>query len=477
MVKIIRGIGLPKVILAACDFLVLVGLAATMLLFRAQFLDYQILMSEVIFFVISSLVAIVIFRELHLYRHRIFTTASDQFIALVKGVLYVGILQIVAIFLIKDNQFIDYSRANILIYVFGGLICLSAYRLGPFREFYMRAKRMTGNRRRVLAVGAGRAGQSLATMIQEQPELGLQLVGFVDDDLSKVGMRVLGLPIYGGIDRVVELAKELDAHEIYVAINETTYNRLLEIIEQCRLTTLPVTVTTDHFRIVPHRIGTNEYDYIESVTLRPRDLENANWHLKRGIDVAGSLVLIAILAPLLVLISLAVRLSSPGPILYRSRVVGRSGRLFTWFKFRTMRVDRDESIHREHLKRIITQNGSTQKLKNDPRVTFVGRLLRKYSLDELPQLYNVLRGEMSLIGPRPCLEYEYEQFDEWHKQRFLVTPGMTGLWQVVGRNMSDVTFNDSIILDLYYIQNYSVWLDLKIAIKTIPAVFFGRGGA
>ncbi|MBC8145194.1 MAG: sugar transferase [bacterium] len=477
MTKLIRVIGLPKILLAIIDFAVLMGIAASILFLRAHFLDNRLVLNEFFFFLVSSAGAILIFRELNLYRHRVFISGSDQVVLMVKGMLYVGILQIVAIFLIKDNQLIDYSRTNIIIYVFGGLIALAAYRLGPFREIYVRAKRMTANKRRVLAVGAGRAGQSLATMIQDQPELGLQLIGFLDDDPTKVGMRVLGLPIYGGIDRVVEMAHQLDAHEIYVAINETTYHRLLEIIEECRKTSLPVTITTDHFRIIPHRIGTNEFDYIESITLRPRDLENANWHLKRFSDIIGSTVLLGILTPLLLLIAFAVKISSPGPVLYRSKVVGRSGRLFTWYKFRTMSVDRDETVHREHLRKIIAENGSTQKLQNDTRVTFVGRLLRKYSVDELPQLYNVLRGEMSLIGPRPCLQYEYEHFDEWQKQRFLVTPGMTGLWQVVGRNKSDVTFNDSIILDLYYIQNYSVWLDLKIAIKTIPAVFFGRGGA
>jgi undecaprenyl-phosphate galactose phosphotransferase len=477
MVKVIRAIGLQKVILAALDFTVLAGMATAMLLVRAHFLSYRVAASELILFIVSSLLAVVIFRELHLYRHRLFTTSSDQVIALAKGMLYVGILQIVAIFLIKDNRLVDYSRTNIIIYIFGGLAALSLYRVGPFRHFFLRSRRNQTNKRRVLAVGAGHAGQSLATMIKDQPELGLQLVGFLDDDPQKVGKSFLGHPILGTVDAVSEASIRLGVQEIFVAINEITYHRLLENIEECRATALPVTVTTQHFRIIPHRIGTNEFDYIESMTLRPRELESANWHLKRVVDIVGSLILIAALAPLLLIIAAAVKLTSPGPVLYRSNVVGRSGRMFVWFKFRTMRFDRDETLHREHLKKIIAENGTTEKIKNDPRVTTVGRLLRKYSLDELPQLYNVLRGEMSLIGPRPCLQYEYDQFDEWHKQRFLVTPGMTGLWQVFGRNKSDVTFNDSIILDLYYIQNYSVWLDLKIAIKTIPAVIFGRGGA
>jgi exopolysaccharide biosynthesis polyprenyl glycosylphosphotransferase len=477
MVKLIRAIGPQKVILALADILVLVALTFAMLLSRASLFDYRVTASEVVFFSVSSLVAVAIFRELHLYRHRLFTTGSDQVIALAKGMLYVGILQIVAIFLIKNSELVDYSRTHTIVYIFGGLIGLSVYRIAIFRHLYLRSRRNNTNKRRVLAVGAGRAGQSLATMIHDQPELGMQLVGFVDDDETKVGRSVLGLPILGRIADVATLARRLEVEEIFVAINETTYHRLLEIIEECRATSLPVTVTTQHFRIIPHRIGTNEFDYIESMTLRPRDLETASWHLKRTVDIIGSLLLLLALSPILTIIAVAVKLTSPGPIFYRSQVVGRSGWLFTWYKFRTMRVDRDETLHIEHLRKIIAENGTTEKLKNDPRVTSVGRLLRKYSLDELPQLYNVLRGEMSLIGPRPCLQYEFEQFDEWHKQRFLVTPGMTGLWQVVGRNKKDVTFNDSIILDLYYIQNYSVWLDMKIAIKTIPTVFFGRGGA
>lgn len=477
MMKLIRVIGPQKVILALSDLLVLVAHTIVMLGARALIFDYRVADSEVVFFLLSSILAVTIFRELHLYRHRMFTTGSDQVIALAKGMLYVGIVQILAIFLIKDGALVDYSRVNTIAFLVGGLASLSVYRVGIFRHLYLRSRLNQANRRRILAVGAGHAGQSLATMIHDRPELGLELVGFVDDDESKVGLKVLGKPILGRIGDVAELTSRLGVDEIFVAINQITYHRLLEIIEECRGASLPVTVTTDHFRIIPHRIGTYEFDYIESMTLRPHDLEAASRRLKRGVDIVGALALLTFLAPILTLIALAVKLTSPGPVFYRSQVVGLSGRMFTWYKFRTMRTDRDESVHREHLRKIIAENGTTEKIKNDPRVTSVGRILRKYSLDELPQLFNVLSGEMSLIGPRPCLQYEYEQFDEWHKQRFLVTPGMTGLWQVTGRNQSDVTFNDSIILDLYYIQNYSPWLDMKIAIKTIPTVFFGRGGA
>ena len=477
MVSSLRSFGYAKVLLALMDVIVLMAVAAVILATRIKFFVYGAATDQAVFFAVSSLAAVAIFRELHLYKHKMFSTGADQIVALGKGMLYVGILQIVAVFLIKDHHFLDYSRAHILLYIAAGWGALAAVRVGLFRPAHRRIYGASTSKRRVLAVGAGVAGQELATRFYEKPELGLALIGFVDDDPMKIGKQLLGSRIYGAVENIGSFVRELGAEEIYISINSIKYSRLLEIIEICRQTGLPVTVTANHFQIVHNKIGTSEFDYIDSMTLRPRDLNSPSWRVKRLVDIVGSSILILFLSPLLVTIAVLIKLTSPGPVFYKSQVVGRKGTLFTWFKFRTMRVDRDESVHREHLKKIITGNGTTEKLKNDPRVTSVGRILRRYSLDELPQLFNVLRGEMSLIGPRPCLQYEYEHFDEWHKQRFHVTPGMTGLWQVFGRNQSDVTFNDSIILDLYYIQNYSLWLDAKILIKTVPTVLLGRGGA
>lgn len=185
---------------------------------------------------------------------------------------------------------------------------------------------------------------------------------------------------------------------------------------------------------------------------------------KRLFDIACAATALVLLVPLLLVLALWVRLDSPGPVLFRQQRVGRGGRPFAILKFRTMQVNAEAA-------------GLQITVGQDPRITRTGRWLRRSKLDELPQLLNVLRGEMSLIGPRPCLQYEYEHFDEWHKLRFQITPGMTGLWQVLGRNKQDVTFNDSVMLDLYYIQHCSLWLDLKIILKTIPIVLFGRGGA
>jgi lipopolysaccharide/colanic/teichoic acid biosynthesis glycosyltransferase len=183
------------------------------------------------------------------------------------------------------------------------------------------------------------------------------------------------------------------------------------------------------------------------------------------------------LTPVWLFVALIIKLTSRGPVFYTSEVVGKNSKKFRWYKFRTMKANNDSISHQQHLEKVITTNKGYKKLENDPRITGIGKLLRKFSLDELPQLFNVLKGQMSLVGPRPCLPYEYEHFKEWHKLKYKVIPGMTGLAQIIARNREDVTFSDSVLLDLYYADNQSLWLDLKILFKTIPVMVFGKGGS
>jgi len=194
--------------------------------------------------------------------------------------------------------------------------------------------------------------------------------------------------------------------------------------------------------------------------------------IKRILDICLSLTLFVLLAPLAVLIALAVRVDSPGPVFYRWPVVGKGGIPFEGWKFRSMCVQAD--MMKRGMKRDNEMKGPVFKLSRDPRVTRVGRILRKYSLDEIPQLISVLKGDMSLVGPRPPLREEFAAFEDWHKNKLNVTPGMTCLWQVAGRNQIN-DFNDWVRLDLNYIENWSLWLDIKILFKTIPVVVFGRG--
>ena len=204
---------------------------------------------------------------------------------------------------------------------------------------------------------------------------------------------------------------------------------------------------------------------------RPR---RASLVVKRLVDIVGSGSLLLATSPLLGAIALAVKLSTPGPVFYRWQVVGQGGHPFTGYKFRTMVVNADEL--KAQLAAANEMTGPVFKMRDDPRITPIGRFLRKYSLDELPQLWSVLKGDMSLVGPRPPLQTEYAQFTDWQKQKLSVKPGMTCLWQVSGRN--DIRdFDEWVRLDLDYIRNWSLWLDLKILVETIPAVIRARGAA
>lgn len=198
--------------------------------------------------------------------------------------------------------------------------------------------------------------------------------------------------------------------------------------------------------------------------------------LKRVMDCAGTILIMMVALPIMTIVALAIRLDSPGPIFFKQKRVGLNGTLFDMYKFRSMYHNVDEMLHRQHITAYVSGKLDVQsgvKLKDDPRITRVGKFIRRFSIDELPQLFNVLRGEMSLVGPRPLPVYEVEQFDLWHSERLKFLPGMTGLWQVTAR--SQVSFDDQLRLDIRYIQNYSIWLDIKILALTLPAVISRRG--
>lgn len=202
--------------------------------------------------------------------------------------------------------------------------------------------------------------------------------------------------------------------------------------------------------------------------------------VKRGIDVAASLILLALLLPVLVILALVVRGTSTGPALFRQERVGRYGRPFVMLKFRSMRQDNDDAVHRDYVTRLLTEDvppdggeAGVYKLARDPRVTTVGSFLRRTSLDELPQLWNVLKGEMSLVGPRPAIPYELENYKDWQHQRHQVKPGITGLWQVWGRGV--IGFDEMIALDVRYATMWSIWLDIQLILLTVPVMLLQRG--
>ena len=324
---------------------------------------------------------------------------------------------------------------------------------------------------RVLIVGAGEVGRRLMRNIVAQPELGYQVVGFVDDDPDKNRTDIGRFKALGGIDNLPRVVQEEAIDEVIITLPWMYHRKILGIMRQCEREQVRARIVPDLFQLALSRVDIEDLGGIPIIGVKEISITGWNLALKRAGDLVVSLAGLILLSPLMLLISAAIKLDSPGPILFKQIRVGKGGRRFVFYKFRSMHqgaeeerpqlTDRDEVV------------GPTFKIRHDPRCTRVGRFLRRTSLDELPQLYNVLRGEMSLVGPRPAIPLEVEQYQEWHRKRLEIWPGITGLWQVSGR--SQLTFDEMCLLDIYYLENWSPLLDLKIALKTIPAVLAGRG--
>jgi exopolysaccharide biosynthesis polyprenyl glycosylphosphotransferase len=249
------------------------------------------------------------------------------------------------------------------------------------------------------------------------------------------------------------------------------HRKIMSIVRECERRQVSARIVPDLFQMSLSQVDVDDLGGVPLVGVREVGFERGALLIKRGIDVVGAVVGLVLGAPLLALIGVAIRLDSPGPIVFRQTRVGTAGKTFEMYKFRSMREGAEAEL--EQLRELNEADGPIFKIRDDPRLTRVGRFLRRTSLDELPQFWNVLRGEMSLVGPRPPLPAEVTRYMEWHKKRLEVRPGMTALWQVSGR--STLSFDEGVLLDIYYIENWSLWLDFKILLRTIPQVLFGGG--
>jgi exopolysaccharide biosynthesis polyprenyl glycosylphosphotransferase len=227
----------------------------------------------------------------------------------------------------------------------------------------------------------------------------------------------------------------------------------------------------DLFQMSLSRVEVSDLGGVPLIEVQEIAFSKAALIIKRAMDIIFASLALLFGWPFFALIALAIRRDSPGPALFMQERVGKNHKHFTIYKFRSMRVGAEEEL--ENLKEVVEHNDVTFKMRDDPRMTRVGRLLRRFSLDELPQFINVLRGDMSLVGPRPPIPAEVEQYQSWHLKRLAVPPGLTGMWQVSGR--SELTFDEMVLLDLYYIEHWSPWLDLAIILRTIPKIFMGDG--
>jgi exopolysaccharide biosynthesis polyprenyl glycosylphosphotransferase len=477
--KIIKRYSLRKLFIFIGDFIFLVIAVLISLSFEREpneivFVNPISSIQLLSLYFVIILITLITFRYINLYKEKIYLTYGQQLVGIIKSLSLSGILLIVFTFFIKVEALYDNSRLHLILFLFFGIILISFYRL-ILLKFFRNSGKSGIFKRRVLAIGAGEAGIKFAARIKEL-DSNIKLLGFIDQDENKVGTRIDDIKVLGTLDNLNVIAESLKIDEILITIKAISYDKIMNIIEVAKLAKCQINLLAPHFGVIEKKFAARDHKDIISVPIYTTISPFYTDYIKRIIDVVFTVLGLILISPLFLIFAILIKLTSKGPVFYKTEVVGKDGKKFVWYKFRTMLYENNTDVHREHLKKIITENRSVEKIKKDERITSIGNFLRKYSLDEMPQLFNVLIGDMTLIGPRPCLPYEYEWMDYWHKRRFKVTPGLSGLWQIIGRNKSDVSFNDSLVMDLYYVDNISFWLDLKIFLKTIPVVVLGRGG-
>jgi exopolysaccharide biosynthesis polyprenyl glycosylphosphotransferase len=362
-------------------------------------------------------------------------------------------------------SFREVSRLQFLYFAVGDFLALLVLHL--IIRSYMHYRGQAGLQRRVLLVGTTLAGQQLARELAQQPWAGVRVVGYSGDE----SLADTSLPLLGSIEMTPQLVTEYQIDEVVFAMPPQQRDQVVHLSLQLQQHPVMLHMAPDVIDLAFARTPVQTLGGVPVISLRESALTEPQRLLKRIFDLGASALLLALLAPVLGLIALAIKIESPGPVFFFQERIGQHGQRFRMIKFRSMYQDAEqrwqEVARRDADGRLLHKNN------DDPRVTRVGRKLRRTSLDELPQLINVLRGEMSLVGPRPEMPYIAAEYQPWQWQRFRVPPGMTGWWQVNGRSERPMHLNTDD--DLYYIQNYSFWLDLRILFKTVVVVLRGHG--
>ncbi len=391
----------------------------------------------------------------------------DESFALLNGTATGVMLMIVLTYFLPD---LSYSRGLLPLAAMTMLVLLTAGRIVK-SVVTNRMRRKGVGIKHVLIVGAGEVGRTVMRTVVARPELGYRLVGFVDDDPEK-GQTDLGrIKALGSLDNLSAVIGTLNIDMVIVTLPWMYQRKILRIVRQCERHKVQVYIVPDLLQITINQVGIETLGEVPMIGLREEAISQGWRVVKRIADVVGSLTALVVGAPFALIIALLIKLDSDGPVIFRQIRLGEREKPFTCLKFRTMR----QNAESEKAALMEETNGDKRlfKMKDDPRITPLGRVLRKYRIDEYPQFFNVLRGDMSIVGPRPPVPSEVEHYLEWHRHKLDVPAGITGLAQVSGG--SDLSFDEWALLDTWYAENWTFLLDLKIMLKTVGVILVGHG--
>ena len=419
------------------------------------------------FVALFTALLILVYRQQGIYRLRRHLSWIDELYAIIAGTATGTVITIVFIFLYRPAF---YSRA---IFIYTGIFTIVLLGISRLLKISMlrRLRRQGVGVRRVLIVGAGEIARTVMRVAVANPEYGFNIIGFLDDHPAKGETDIGRFKALGETENLSDVITSRHIDEVIITLPWQYHRKIMIIMTQCERYSVRARIVPDLFQMRISHMHIEEFGGVPMIGIQERGISGLGQFIKRSIDILVSGGGLFITAPLMGLVALMIKMESPGPVLFAQERVGKNGRLFTLYKFRSMVEDAEE--RKDGLQALNEADGPLFKIKNDPRITRLGKWIRRLSLDELPQLYNVLVGDMSLIGPRPPVPGEVEQYQEWHKRRLEVSPGITGLSQVSGR--SELTFDETALLDIYYIENWSPALDTKILLQTIPRVLFGSG--
>jgi exopolysaccharide biosynthesis polyprenyl glycosylphosphotransferase len=452
-------------ILLALDFVGIFGAILTALCVKAAAADkwdFHLSFVEAKHYVpLVYLVATLLFARSGLYADR----AARPGLARIVASLTQTMLVVLLFALVNHLKFQSF-------YIFYGTLLFAVAYVSLTRFVYQRISgallRRAGYQRRTVLVGTGEHIEAVAHALRDGDGAAtIKVIGFI----SLTPRPDNGLPSLGTLDDVAEIIAEHRVNEVIIADPDFPQEQAMELVDECHVRGVQVRVAPSTMEILVHRAEFLPGQSVPLFELKSPVFDGFDFVVKRCFDIVVASLVLILLSPLLLAIALAIKLSSRGPVLYRSPRPGIGGVPFACLKFRTMREDADQ--RQDDLEDLNEASGALFKIRDDPRMTSVGRFLRRFSLDEFAQLLNVVRGEMSLVGPRPLPVRDYERLQDWHKKRYLVLPGITGLWQISGR--SELDFDDLVRLDFLYLETWSVFLDLSILVKTVPAVLFRRG--
>jgi len=439
---------------------------------------------------LAVLIFLTVFQLKGLYKYQAVSNPIHQVQSILQSFLKVLAAFILIVFFMKTKYFAD-SRLTIGLSFLAAFLLMVLFRASILPRIYFFLVKRGKFRKRTLILGAGEHGDLVSRFIMLNPKSYFQIIGFCDDDQRKIGANINGFPVFGTSYELESIIKRSNIKEIIIAISKVEKSVMLELIDRCKKARLVIHIVSDLYNEVNERVEAEEYGGLRTYRIVPNEIGIVRTAFQRLFNIAGSGIILGLLSPLFLIISYAIKRDSKGPVFYKNEVVGKGGNTFIAYKFRSMYTEGDPKLHAQNFcDTDLIAEGKTQHLKfmenfilgnsngdcyvkNENRITRVGRFIRKYSLDELPQLINVFKGDMNLVGPRFCTVEEYKFYKPWHKRRFEVNPGITGLWQVSAR--SEVAYDDMVFLDLYYIENRSLFFDIEILLRTIPVVVWGKG--